>query len=145
MSKQVWIRPMKDTPEEKKLLAEYLYANRKENRFDPELFQKNQVKVYVAYNDEGIQAFFPVRLSYTLESIATKPDLSPITHAKALVAMQTVLANKAAENNVADAMFVTYDEDVLKFAEHSGGWKKVIVPMLNLKFSELEGTPNGRN
>src|SRR5277367_3042953 len=119
MSKQIWIRPMKSEPQytaeevfaEKKLFAEYLYANREKNRFDPEIFLKNQCKVFVAYDDEKIRGFVPVRTSYTIESLAMEPGLSPITEAKVLQAFQHTLVNKAAENNVHDANFCTFDQD----------------------------------
>jgi len=136
MSKQIWIRPMKSTPAETKLFAEYLYANRTKNRFDPEIFEQNRAKVFAAYNDEGIKGFVPVRNSYVVESLAMQPDLSPITEAKILQAFQHMIVNKAAENNIHDANFCSFDQTVLDIARNYG-WKDVIVPTVNLKFSEL--------
>jgi len=51
-----------------------------------------------------------------------------------------VFVNEAFETNTSDAFFVTYDETVLEFARRYG-WRDVTVPMVNLRFAELEGKP----
>jgi hypothetical protein len=137
MSNQVWVRPMNDTPEERKMLAEFLYRCREQNRFDPSIFTKNQVKVFVAYDQEGIVGFIPVRLSYKLESLSWRADVSPVTQSKALLAVQQVLGCKAAENNIPDVYATTTDPTLIRFAEHYG-WETVDMPVIKLKFSNLE-------
>ena len=141
MSKQVWVRLYnEEDPAEVKLLVEWLYARRAENRFDPELFKKKQVKIWTAFNETGIVGFIPVTLSYTLESLAFAPGTSPVVEARALQAMQAVLVHRASENRIPSAYFVTFDTEVREFAKRYG-WKDVVVPMVGLKFSDLEGKP----
>jgi hypothetical protein len=136
MAAQVWIRPY-DEKRDKITLAEYLYANREKNRFDPEIFKRDQVKIYVAFDDSGVVGFIPVVNGNQVESLAFRPGLSPITEAKALQAWQHVFVYHAFENNIPDAFFVTFDETVQEFAGRYG-WKPVVVPMLNLRFANLE-------
>jgi len=142
MSHQVWVRPFRD--EDKKVHAEWLYAGRDKNRFDPDIFTKKQAKVYVAFDDTGIVGFIPVVNGNIVESLAFKPGLSPITEAAALRAWQTVMIYEMHVNNIPDAYFVTFDETVLEFAQRYG-WKAVVVPMINLHVSNLEGkeAPDG--
>ena len=139
MAHQVWVRPFK--PEtDAKLLVEWLYAGREKNRFDPEIFKRKQVEIYTAFDDSGIVGFIPVTKCYLVESLAFKPGLSPITEAQALQSWQRAFVHKAAEHQVPQAFFVTFDETVLEFAKRYG-WKEVVVPMVNLDFNQLEGKP----
>jgi len=78
MAHQVWIRPFnKDT--DARLLVEWLFAGREQNRFDPEQFKKGQVRVFTAFDESGIIGFIPVARCYLVESLAFKPGLSPVT------------------------------------------------------------------
>lgn len=143
MAHNVWIRPFRD--EDKKIHAEWLFAGREKNRFDPDIFTKKQAKVYVAYDDSGPVGFIPVVNGNIVESLAFRPGLSPITEAAALRAWQTVIVNEMHEKNIPDLYFVTYDETVLEFAQRYG-WKAVVVPMSTLHVADLERkeAPDGR-
>jgi hypothetical protein len=139
MAVQVWVRLYNEKdPIERKLFVEWLYARRAENRFNPEIFVKNQVKIWTAFDETGIRGFIPLTVAYVLESLAFAPGTPPIVEATALKAMQAVLIHRASENNIPDAYFVTRDEAVLAFAKKYG-WRDVAVPLLNLHFSDLEG------
>lgn len=145
MSQQVWVRPYnKET--DKRLLVEWLYAQRHKNRFDPDLFTKEQVKIYTAFDADGIVGFIPVKVVYMAESLAFKPGLSPVTEAKALQAWQHMMVAKCYEGNVPDMFFVTFDETVQEFAGRYH-WNPVVVPMLSLHVADLEPkkleAPNG--
>ena len=136
MAAQVWIRPF-DAERDTKLHAEWLYAMRDKNRFDPEIFTKKQAKIYVAFDESGTVGFIPVVNGNIIESLAFRPGLSPVTEAKALQSWMHVMVYQMHEHNIPDAYFVTFDETVLEFAGRYG-WKKVVVPMLNLHVSDLE-------
>ena len=101
------------------------------------------MKIFTAFDDTGIIGFIPVARCYLVESLAFKPGLSPITEGQALQAWQRVFVNEAFETNTSDAFFVTFDKEVLEFAKRYG-WKDVEVPMVNLRFAELEGKPEGK-
>lgn len=142
--KNVWVRPFNHrSPGEKKLFVEWLYAARDKNRFDPKLFELApdgsflRCRVLTCFNDQEIVGFIPVTIAFQLESLAFKPGLEPTTEARALQAMQHYLVHRAAEQNISDAFFCTYDESVLEFAQRYG-WSKTVVPMLNLHFKDLE-------
>lgn len=138
MSLQVWVRPFNAAdPKEKRLLLEWLYAGREKNRFDPEIFKRGQVAILTCFTREGIVGFVPVSLAFLLESLAFKPGLSPITEAKALLAVQHHLVHRAFEQNVPDAFFFTRDETVLKLSK-AYGWVVPDVPFLNFHFADLE-------
>lgn len=140
MSEQVWIRPFKEGADGK-LLVEWLYAGREGNRFDPEAFSSRQMKVYVAFDSSGVVGFVPVLNGNQVESLAFRPGLPPVTQAKAFRAWQAVFVHESFANGTQDAFFVTFDERVLEFSAKYG-WKKVVVPMMNLHFAGLEGSPH---
>jgi hypothetical protein len=136
MASQVWIRPY-DEKRDKIKLAEYLYANREKNRFDPEVFKREQAEIYVAFDSTGVVGFIPVVNGNQVESLAFRPGLSPVTEAKALQSWMKVFVFQSFQKNIPDAFFVTFDQTVQEFAGRYG-WKPVVVPMLNLRFANLE-------
>lgn len=139
MPSQVYVRPY-DRKRDAPLLVEWLYASRGKNRFDPAIFERGQAEIYTAFDDSGPVGFIPVVNGNQVESLAFRPGLPPMTQARAFQAWQHVMVYRGFEKNIPDAFFVTFDEEVLKFAAHYG-WKRVVVPMLNLNFSGLEGRP----
>lgn len=141
----VWIRPY-DKAKDHKLLAEWLFALRERNRFDPQIFDRGQAEIYVAFDATGTLGFIPVVNGNQVESLALKPGLPPMTASRVFQAWQHVFVYEMHKRNIPDAFFVTFDESVLKFAQRGdGGWRPVVVPMLNLHVSDLEGGNDGRS
>lgn len=139
MRQSVYTRPFNEKdPEEKKLFAEWLFAMREKNRFDPAIFEKGQVTILTCFDEGGILGFVPVALAYVLESLAFRPGISPATEARCLEAVQHHLVHCAIEKNMPYAFFVTFDEEVQEFAQRRYGWKKTEVPMLTFDFNKLE-------
>lgn len=134
--RQVYVRRYNPATD-KKLLLEWLYSGRKENRFDPEIFIKNQVEVYTAFTDEEIVGFIPLTRAYLVESLAFRPGLERVVEGRALQAFQHVLVDRASAENTPDAFFFTLDQSLLKFVEPYG-WSTPDVPMRHLHFSSLE-------
>lgn len=134
---QVYIRPY-NKEKDHGLLAEWLFTLRAKNRFDPGIFERGQAAVYTAFDDSGVLGFIPVVNGNQVESLAFRPGLPATTIARVFQAWVHVFVYEAHCKNIPDAFFVTFDEGVLKFAE-SYGWKPVVVPMLNLRISALEG------
>ena len=136
MARQVYIRPF-DKEKDAKLLVEWLYANREQNRFDPELFKGDRATIYVAFDETGILGFIPVARCYLVESLAFKPGTSPQVRSQALRAWQEVFIHRALEQNIYTAFFGTYEQNLLDFAvDHSWSEEKRLIA--RLKFSELE-------
>lgn len=138
MSRDVYARPYdKDDPLERQKLVEWLHARRRENRFDPRIFEEGQAQVITCFDETGIVGFVPVTLAFVLESLAFPPGTSPLVEAQALRAAQGHLVWQANKERIPNAFFVTFDEDVRQIAQRHG-WKPVAVPMLNLDFNGLE-------
>ena len=138
MSRMVYVRPFNPKDEkERGLLVEWLDAGRHKNRFDPEIFLREQVSILTCFNEEEILGFIPIALAMLIESLAFKPGISPRDEAKCLQAMQHHVVQRAFEKNIPDAFFVTFDETVMEFAK-GYNWNEVRVPMLNLHFASLE-------
>ena len=138
MRLQVYVRNY-DAKRDKQKFVEWLYAAREKNRFNPEMFERDQVRIFTLYTEKEIVGFVPITIALVVESLAFRPGLDELTEARALEAFQNHLVYKASEQNLPDAYFVTLDESVLKFASRYG-WKPTQVPMLNLHFSSLEPT-----
>lgn len=114
----IYTRLMK--PEEKTLLAKWLYENRHKNNFDPTPFLKDQVTVYVAYDSTGILFFLPVRTIWIWDSLAPRPDLPETKSAQCLKALQQLLVFEASQNNVGEFFFKASEESVPAFAKNYG-------------------------
>ena len=138
MSRMVYTRPFNaGSKHEKRLLLEWLHARREENRFDPELFLRDQVRILTCFDEGGILGFVPVATCFLLESLAFKPGTDRVAEARCLEAVQHHLTHQAVANQVPYAFFVTTDEDVIKLSERRG-WKKSVVPVLSFDFNKLE-------
>jgi hypothetical protein len=98
--KEITIREMR--PDETPLFITWLYANRGTNKFDPEPFRKNQVKIYVAENETGILNFFPVHLVFLFGANSPKPDMAPITQTRCILAFKNFMIEKCKELNISD-------------------------------------------
>ncbi|MHB8501522.1 MAG: hypothetical protein ACYDHE_11330 [Candidatus Acidiferrales bacterium] len=137
MDHQVYLRPYnsKNAPE-KKLFIEWLYAQRELNRFDPELFTREQVKVYTLFDRQmGIVGFTTVGVVYLMDYQIFRPGLADSIKASALKSVQHFLVFKAGENNVPSAFFRPSDERYSNFAQNYG-WKED--KLLWLRFADLE-------
>lgn len=138
MSRMVYTRPYDGrNKRERRLFIEWLHARRAENRYDPALFEKEQVRIITCFDDGGILGFVPVATCYLLESLAFRPGTDPVTEARCLEAVQHHLAHTAAANQVPYAFFVTTDQDVINLASRRG-WRQSEVPVLCLDFNRLE-------
>ena len=113
--KEITIRELR--PDETPLFVKWLYANREINKFDPEPFRRNQVKIYVAENDTEILNFFPVHITFLLGANSPKPDMAPITQTRCILAFREFMIKKCHELNVSDFYVQPSDvhyADVLK-------------------------------
>lgn len=143
----VYTRPFDGTNErERRLFVEWLHARRDENRYDPDLFLKNQARIWTCFDEGGILGFVPIATCYLLESLAFPPGTDPRVESRCLQAVQHQLVHIANVNQVPYAFFATTDENVVRFSERMG-WKKNEVPVLCFDFNHIEpkaGDNNGR-
>lgn len=147
----VWCRPFDSkSPEEFNLFVQWLHFGREANRYDPSrLFERQPDRrftispsylILTLFNEREIVGFQPVTLAFLLDSLVLKPGLDPVMAARALQSMQGWLVNRAFQQRIPDAFFVTQDNSVLNFAVKYG-WVAPDVPCLNLHFADLLPKP----
>lgn len=138
MSRMVYTRPFNGkNRRERRLFIEWLHARRAENRYDPVLFEKEQVRILTCFDEGGILGFVPVSTCYVLESLAFAPGTDPVTEARCLESVQHHLVHIAAANQVPYMFFATTDEAVINLTARRG-WKRAEVPVLCFDFNKLE-------
>jgi len=136
MRRQVWVRKYNEQTDGK-LFLDWLYANRDENRFDPDIFKKKQVTIFTCFDESGIVGFIPVCVALAVESLAWRPGLSPEKRSLALKSFQQTLVYEASKMNCPYAFMSTIDPYYVEFVTRYG-WKEAEVPVLSLRFSDLE-------
>jgi hypothetical protein len=138
MNREVWARPLnKNNPKENKLFLKWLYEQRALNKFDPELFKKEQVQVFTLFDLSGIVGFMWASLAILAEGWCFRPELDDWTKAKALQGVQHLLVLKAGQANLPNVFIRPSDERYVKFI--SGyGWKPD-EKIFRLHVADLEG------
>lgn len=138
MRRMVYTRPFDGgNKRERRLFIEWLHARRAENRYDPDLFTKNQVRILTCFDSGGILGFVPVATCYVLESLAFAPGTAPETEARCLEAVQHHLVHTSVAQQVPYMYLATTDQNVIRLTEHRG-WKQTEVPVLCFDFNRLE-------
>lgn len=140
MNRQVYVRPLnkKNGKEFKKFII-WLHQQRGVNRYDPKLYEKEQVEVLTCFNEKGIVGFVDVSVALVMEHTAFKPEATDGDKAEMLKSVQHYLVSKAAEKNIPNAYFRPSDEHYSQFAQRYG-WREVNERLLNLHFTDLEGS-----
>jgi hypothetical protein len=139
LNRQVYVRPLnKKNPKEFTLFIEWLHKQRGVNRYNPQMFQKEQVAVFTCFNKKGIIGFIDISVALMIEHVAFKPELSDLQKAEMLVGVQHYMVSKCSEKNIPNAFFRASDEHFSKFAQHLG-WREVRERLLNLHLLHLEG------
>lgn len=136
MSRQIWVRPY-NAATDKQQFAEWLYANREKNQFDPEIYEYPSTKIFVAYDETGPLDFLAAYPAIILDGHAPKPGLSDSDQARCLKEIQHILVEKAHEGGIGQMYFVA-EPTIGTFAEHYK-FKPVVRPMMNLKLKDLAG------
>jgi hypothetical protein len=134
VSKQIWVRPF-DKNRDLDSFREWLYANRQNNQFDPDIFSYPSTKIFNAYDESGPLAFLSAFPAIILDAFAPKPGLSGQDKARCLIEIQHILVEKAHEGGIGQMYFVA-EETVAAFAE-GYKFKPVTRSMMNLKLADL--------
>lgn len=122
MHENIQIRPI--LPEERGVFVQWLHENRDNNRYDPEIYRKGQVDIYVAYDSTGPLYFIPFRNVWCWDSLAPRPDISPLRAALCLEKFQEFFTARAKEANVGEMIFRASEASLPEIAEKHG-WKRV--------------------
>lgn len=133
---KVKIREM--LPDETPTLVRWLYKHRETNLVDLEPFRKNQVKVFVAYDEVGIICFIPIRAIYLFDALAPNPGAGETELALAFKAMQQYLIEDAKEYNVSKALVQPSDPKFSKFIQRHFAYTPVTRETLEFNFNEVQ-------
>jgi hypothetical protein len=138
MNREVWVRPLnKKDQDEQRLFVQWLHDQRELNKYDPEVFKREQVQVFTMYNRSGIVGFLWASLAILAEGWCFRPELDDGTKAKALQGVQHLLVTKAGQSNLPNILMRPSDERYASFIGNYG-WKRE-EKMHCLHVADLEG------
>lgn len=130
---EITVREM--AKEEAPLLVKYLYEHRKTNQVDLSPFRANQVRVYVAEDNTGILAFFPIQYIYMYGALAPQPGLEPFRLARACAAITEHLKKQAVRENISTVVLLPSDARFSAFLQNELGYEPVSRETLQMKFN----------
>lgn len=110
----------------------------KDNGFDPDVPLYGTTVTFAAYTEDGVIGYLPMQMPIVLESLATKPDATPLEIATALREMVQTAVTQCHIRKVGEIMFLGTNEATNRFAEASGIFTRVEYPVYKLKISELD-------
>lgn len=120
------------------LFVEWLYAHREVNRFNPEPFRKNQVRIYVAEDESGILCFIPIQFVYMYDALAPRPNLAAFRLARVFQKMSEHLMQEAARENISQVLVQPSDTKFSEFLQTEIGYKPVTQETLQLIFDDFK-------
>jgi hypothetical protein len=132
---EIKIREMR--ADETPLLVKWLYKHRETNLVDLEVFRKNQVRIFVAEDEEGVICFIPIQAIYMYDALAPRPDIKPEQLASAFANMNTFLWKLAREENVGKVLVQPSDKKFSEFIQRHFDFVPVIRETLELNFNEV--------
>jgi len=129
-------------PEDEELFVDWSARNLSHNQFDPDVLSYPQTTVLCA-EDEQPEMFMPVQLAVVLESLAPRPDATPLKRAAAIRRLVFTVAELAKKIGVGELYFVSKDQDIIDMALRHG-FEKAPGTVLRLKLKKL-GESNATN
>jgi hypothetical protein len=118
-------------------LAEWLYLNRKKNKFDPEVFQYDSSRIMAMELDGSPAMYQPYQLVIMLEGLAPKPGLTPLETALLLREGLHAVARVAKVSHIDEVYFLSGDEETITFAEAHGFTELKTLKVLRLKVKDM--------
>ena len=131
-----FVRPAERRDNQKFL--EWSMANKANNDFDPDVPLYGTTVTFAAYNSDGPVAYLPMQMPVVLDSLAVKPDATPLEIATALKEFVMTAVTQCHVRGCGEIMFIGTSEETNRFAEGSGIFEKVPHPVYRLKISQLE-------
>ena len=99
-----------------KEFGEWLYANRKLNHFDPNIFGYKSTRILAAEDRDGLVLFLPYQMVLMTDSLAPKPGVSKLKKGLALRECIYSLIDHARESGIGEIYFVATDKETEDFA-----------------------------
>jgi hypothetical protein len=134
MSKQIYVRPAEAKDAE--LFTEWAKASAQINLFDPDVMSYPSTVTLVAHSDQP-EVFMPLQTTVTLESLAPRPGISPLTEAVALRELIHAAALMAHMAKVKELYFLCKDDRVIELAKRHG-FEELPFTTLRLKLDKIE-------
>lgn len=110
----------------------------KDSGFDPDVPNYPTSVTFAAYNEDGPIAYLPMQAPIVLESLAAKPDATPLEIASALRDFVKTAILQCHIRGIGEIMFIGTSPETNLFAENSKIFTKVEYPVYRLKISKLE-------
>ena len=109
------------------LLAAWLFENRQQNHFDPDVMEYASTRILSTTDKDGPVMYLPYQLVFMLESIATRPGVSKGKVALSLQECFDMLVTNSEQFGIGEIYTVATEPTILEFAKAHG-------------FEEMEGT-----
>lgn len=137
--KQTWVRPaeLKDAEQ----LALWSVANVEKNELDPAVLRYPQTSVLVAHDGKPV-TFMPVQLVAMIESLASRPGVTPLQLADALKELLKTVVFLSKKQGVHEVYFLGTDEAVTRMAQRHAGFEELPWKAYRLKIDRLEDDSN---
>jgi hypothetical protein len=105
-----------DRPE----FVDWLYANREQNKFDPETFTYKSTQVLKVEDESRSVIFLPYTHGIVTESLAPRPGLSTLETARGLKCAVHEVVRRARAAGIGEVFFIATDQVTQSFAEAHG-------------------------
>lgn len=114
------IRPMEksETPQ----LVQWLYVHKDVNQVNFDVFRRNQVRIWVAEDENGIVAFFPIQSVYMYDALAPRPNVETERLRAAAHAMEEYLDSLSQEENVSKILVQPNNQSFSNFLQKRLGY-----------------------
>lgn len=126
--KQLKIRYI--TQEDQKTFLEWVNTTA-QNLYDPDILKYPTLKVLCSYNGYPV-AYMPFQQTLMLESLAVKPNVSPIETGQAFRDLVKGAELHASGLGIKEIAFLCKDEQVISIAENHG-FERLPWPLLRMK------------
>lgn len=138
--KQMWVRPITEADLPK--LSEWMHST-PDNLFDKDVLRYPETTTLCAHSGEPVM-YLPVQAAAVLESIARKPDATPLEVAEALKQLLKVIVTLCSMRGIHEVYFLCKDENVVNLAKRHG-FEEMPWKTLRMKIDKLGQEDNGKS
>jgi hypothetical protein len=107
------------------------------NLFDPDIATYPNLRTLAIDKNGSPVLYIPFQPTFTVESLAHKPDITPRENAVALRAFQDAIEKLAAAYGIREIYFMCKDESLIDFVE-GHGYERVKCAVLRKKIGKAE-------